>query len=215
MMKVMSGKIYPGILLIIIASLGACNPLDMKQETIAEVDFNQFRDQLRAAQSDPQIRQLDSLIFDRIEDSSLNRVMPQVWAEDQYGVKVNLALLIDRPSLMVITSPFAQWNSIDLARELPEVAKLIESDKRIICLLLKEPAPKGVEIPQDFYKVQIEQLSALFPNTYLIRKGEAQKLNIFTLPSRYYFDDKGVLQQISPTAVSFNQLKAEVKRHFK
>ncbi len=198
----------------LISFLSACELMEEEHKTIGQVNFNRYQDQLRSAQSEQQIKQLDSIIFEVIRDSSVNRLLPDVWAEDQYGVKVNLSLLIDKPSLMVITSPYAQWNSIDIAREIPDAAELIEGDKRIICLLLEEPAPKGADIPVDFYKVQLEQLAELFSNSYLIKREEAQKLNLFALPTRFYFDEDGVLKSLSPTAVSPNRLKAEIKSNF-
>jgi hypothetical protein len=198
------------VLLLIIA----CNPMDYKEETVGEVDFSRYQDQLLSAQTEEQIKKVDSFIFKVIRDSSINRKLPKVWAEDLNGIKVNLSLLIDKPTLMVITSPYANWNTINLAREIPEAIKLAEGEKRVISLLLYEKAPPGAEIPPDFYKVQLEQLSALFPNAYLIRQPEAKKLNLYSLPSRYYFNEKGVLTHISHTALSYKRLATEVKNQF-
>ena len=213
MMTVMNGKLKYTLGFYSLLFLLACNPLDYKDKTVGEVDFSKFHELLLSAESDSQIRKVDSFIFKVIQDSSIDRKIPQVWAEDGYGVKVNLSLLTNKAGLMVITSPYANWNSIDLAREVPESINVIEGEKRVICLLLNEKAPRGVEVPPDFYKVQLEQLSELFPNTYLIRQSEAKKLNLYSLPSRYYFDEKGVLRHISHTALSYNKLKSEIKQN--
>lgn len=210
----MSGKQLNRLGIIVLLLITACNPLDYREEAVSEVDFSRYQDQLISAQSDEQIKKVDSFIFNVIRDSSINRRLPQVWAEDVNGIKVNLALLINKPTLMVITSPYANWNSIDLAREVPEAIKLVGGEKKVICLLLNEKAPPGLEIPTDFYKVQLEQLSGLFPNSYLIRQAEAQKLNLYSLPSRYYFNENGILMHISHTALSYNKLTAEIKNQF-
>ena len=214
MMTVMNGKTLTLSILVAMLLVSACNPLDYKPSTIGEIDFSRYQDQLISAQSEAQIKKVDSFIFNVIRDSSLDRSMPQVWAEDANGIKVNLSLLIDKPTFIVITSPYANWNSIDLAREIPEAVKLVEDDIRVICLLLKENPPPGLEVPPDFYKVQLEQLSGLFPNTYSIRQSEAKKLNLYSLPSRFYFNEKGVLKHISHTALSYNRLTAEMKQFF-
>lgn len=216
MMIVMSGKLLFRKLLFGFSFAGllfSCVPNEVQKKKVGIVNFNAFQEQILGANSKAEVKQIDDKVFEIIRDSSLNRVLPKVWAEDQHGIKVNLSLLIDKPTLMVITSPYAQWGTVDLARDLPEALEGLESKYRILCLLLKEPAPEGVEIPEDFYKVQLEQLTQLFPNSYLIRNSEAQKLNIYSLPSRYYFNENGVISKISPTAISPSKLKQEIKAH--
>ena len=210
---VMNGKLKTSGLVFVVATLLACNPLDYKKQTIGEVDFNQYQELLMSAQSQSQIKKVDSFIFNVIKDSSIARYLPQVWAEDRDGIKVNLAMLIDKPCLLVITSPYAKWNTINMVREIPKALEGLNGDYRVICLLLKEAPPAGADIPENFYDVQIEQLSALYPNSYTIRPYEAEKINLYALPSRYYFEKDGRLTHLSHTSITFDDLLTEIQTY--
>ena len=185
-----------------------------KKEYFSIIDFSAYQEELINASSIEENKRLDSIIFDQIEQATVNRYLPPLIGSDLEGKEVRVDQLIKKPTLIVFFSPFCGWTSVDLANELPEIIDGAESRPEVIVLLLEERRG-GIELPEDFYKVQHEQLKFLYPNTFLIQGTEAQKLNMYALPSRFYFNGDKKLLQLTKGRVSVNRVKKEIAEFYK
>lgn len=203
----------PFLLLLLILCL-ACDTEEKEKPAIARIDFEAFREHLMRAQNPAESARWDSLIFNRIEDSSLMRHLPKCWAKDLYENKVNLALMINQPTLMIITSPFSNWGPVQIAKEMPGIMAKSEFKPRVMILLLRESRPELNKLPEDFYRIQLEQLSQLYPTTYTIDEKEAAKLNVYALPCRYYFNAEGKLVELSKGSLSPGKMVKEIEGVF-
>jgi len=180
------------------------------REHISRVKFSSFQEQLSNAQSLEESQRLDSMIFSKIEEASIGRYLPQLFGMDENRNQLIIDTSFNKPCLLVLYSPFCGWNSVDLANELPMVVEPKSQEFEVVVLLFLESRPE-LNIPSDFYKVQIEQLRYLYPKSYLINGKEASKLNMYALPSRYYFNEQGKLIQLKKGKVSTNRMKNELE----
>lgn len=188
--------------------------IEKEKEYLQLVDFSEYQDQMMNARSRAENARIDSLIFDRIETASIGKYLQPFYGMDEYGKSMRIDTLVDAQTLLTITSPYSNWNSIDIAKDLPSILEGLEKNPKIINLILKEPNPSGQAMPDNFYKIQIEQLRLLYPHTYMINGSEARKLNMYALPCRYYLDKEGKILKISKGAIPINRVKKEVKSVF-
>ncbi len=203
-------KVIP--LIGIVALLVACaNDSAEQKELIQKIDFATYQQYIYTAKSEEEVRKIDSMIFQEIKTTSLNRYLPPISAKDKNNRMVRVDSLISGPTMIVMYSPFSGWSSVDLAEELPRALNGIPNPPNVICLFLNEPDRPEVQLPQDFYKITLEQMSFIYPNFFVIEPGEAQKLNMYALPSRYYTDSEGKLMKLEHGAVSVDRLKKEIK----
>lgn len=187
----------------------ACSSSTETKEYIKKVDFSKYQVQLSSAKNGIESNRLDSQIFQEIEEAMIDKYLEPLYGMDAYGNRIRIDTLIDQPTLVILTSPYSNWNSVDIAKELPTIVEKSNPSFQIVNLLLKEPNPNGQALPANFYKIQIEQLQLLFPHTYLINGSEAIKLNMYALPCRYYFNQGGQLIKISKGAIPMNRFIKE------
>lgn len=184
------------------------------KENIQLVDFSKFNDRFSAELDEIEMRKTDSLIFEAIEKASLEKYLPQLNAKAPNGEYVDISKLIKAPTLILVYSPYCGWSSVDLAEQLPAALDGLENKPEVICLYVAEERV-GSDLPENFFDLQQDQLKYLFPNFLIVPPEEAQKLNIYALPARYYFHSDGKLAAIRKgiyRAEAVKGLRREIKQ---
>ena len=200
---------YLTVLFLLISVLGFA-----QEEVIIPIDYRMYEKEFVPGLTQKKANEIGARQDDEIRTKSIGKKLPDIIVKDTLGNPVLLKNLVTQKTLIAIANAHCGFGLESLTNDLPKaLAKIKETGKDFHLIILFERTAEDDEDSTRFNRNLIE-IKELYTNIYIIDENDSKKINVYGSPTRYYFNEKGILKEIKNGLSTVERLYDEITTVF-
>ena len=197
------------VLFLLISVLGFA-----QEEVIIPIDYRMYEKEFVPGLTQKKANEIGARQDDEIRTKSIGKKLPDIIVKDTLGNPVLLKNLVTQKTLIAIANAHCGFGLESLTNDLPKaLAKIKETGKDFHLIILFERTAEDDEDSTRFNRNLIE-IKELYTNIYIIDENDSKKINVYGSPTRYYFNEKGILKEIKNGLSTVERLYDEITTVF-
>lgn len=197
------------VLFLLISVLGFA-----QEEVIIPIDYRMYEKEFVPGLTQKKANEIGARQDDEIRTKSIGKKLPDIIVKDTLGNPVLLKNLVTQKTLIAIANAHCGFGLESLTNDLPKaLAKIKETGKDFYLIILFERTTEDDEDSTRFNRNLIE-IKELYTNIYIIDENDSKKINVYGSPTRYYFNEKGILKEIKNGLSTVERLYDEITTVF-
>lgn len=163
------------------------------QQVVEPVDFQKYLNLYTPPLTEDSARAIGEMQFQEVREKTLNRVLPTTPMYREDGSTTDLSTLTQNSCMVNFVKTHCSWGQMEAEEFLPYCLKT--RDIKVICVIVRDSLDDKDN--SDLLKLQ-SSLGSHYEEVYIMEDSVALRINVRASPTRYYFDDKGVLYALHP-----------------
>ncbi|MCB9360267.1 MAG: hypothetical protein H6587_01925 [Flavobacteriales bacterium] len=190
-------------IILFITSLYSCS----QEDEIIPINFSKYEKLFVPPMTQKKSNEIALRQDNEIKEKSIGKKIPPITVKDTSGNEVLLKELITQKTLISIVNAHCGFGLESVTNDLPKALEKIKNSINVIILLEKTSED---EIDASRFNRNLKDIIKLYPNVYVIDENDSHKINVYSSPVRYYFNEEGVLIHIKRGLSSVDKLYNEI-----
>ncbi|MBI2279965.1 MAG: hypothetical protein HYU68_04670 [Bacteroidetes bacterium] len=181
-----------------------------QEDVIIPIDYTLYKKEFVPGLTQKKANEISARQDNEIRTKSIGKKLPEISVIDTLGSSVLLKKLVIQKTLIAIANAHCGFGLESLTNDLPKaLAKIKEADKDLHVIILYERTAEDDDDSTRFNR-NLSEIKELYPNVYIIDEIDSKKINVYGSPTRYYFNDKGILMEIKNGLSTVERLFDEI-----
>lgn len=166
-----------------------------QDEVIIPINFSEYEKLFVPGMTQKKSDEISLKQVNEIREKSIGKKLPDITVRDSNNNSILLKELINQKTLITIANAHCSFGLESLTNDLPKALEKLKSlEKQVHIIVLFEWTPEDEIDSTRFYR-NYSEIAELYSNVYIINEVDSRKINIYSSPIRYYFNENGLLME--------------------